>query len=88
MDLLVYVFARSVLILRTCTWRFCLFVITAYMVLGLCTVLGSASYSTRLKHGQRFDDTRMFCVLYSHDGRIDNKPVLSGQQVLLFEIVV
>ena len=67
---------------------FCLFVIIAYMVLDLCTVLGSASYSTRLKHGQRFDDTRMFCVLYSHDGRIDNKRVVNGQQVLLLEIVV
>ena len=58
------------------------------MVLDLCTVLGFASYSTRLKHGQRFDDTRMVCVLYSHDGRIDNKSVLNGQQVLLFEIVI
>ena len=30
----------------------------------------------------------MFCVLYSHDGRIDNKRVVNGQQVLLLEIVV
>ena len=62
-------------------------VITAYMVRVLCAALGSVSYSTRLKHGQRFDDTRMFCVLYSHDGRSGNKPVLNGQQVFLFEIV-
>ena len=64
------------------------FVITAYMMPGLCAALGSVSYSTRLKHGQRFDDTRMFCVLYSHDGRNGHKPVLNRQQALLFGIVV
>ena len=62
---------------------FVLLVITAYMVSDLCTVLGFVSYATRLKDGQRIDDTRMFCVLYSHDGRNENKPVLNGQQVLL-----
>ena len=64
------------------------FVITAYMVLGLCAALGSVSYSTRLKLGQRFDDTAMFCVLYSHDGRNGHKAVLNRQQVLLLGIVV
>lgn len=62
---------------------FFLLVIIAYMVPGLCAVLGSASYSTRLKHGQRFDDTRMFCVLYSCDGRSDNKSALNGQVLLV-----
>ena len=64
-----------------------LLVITAYMVPGLYAALGSVSYSTRLKHGQRFDDTRMFCILYPHDGRGGNKPVLNRQQVLSFGIV-
>ena len=30
----------------------------------------------------------MFCVLYSHDSRIDNKSVLNGQKVLFLEIVI
>ena len=62
---------------------FFLLVIIAYMVPGLCAVLGSASYSTRLKNGQRLDDIRMFCVLYSCDDRSDNETALNGQRVLL-----
>ena len=52
---------------------------SAFMVPGLCATLGSVSYSTVLVH-DRGVDTRM---LYSHDGRSNNKVVLSDTKSIL-----
>lgn len=52
---------------------------SAFMVLDMCATLGSVSYSTMLVH-DRGVDTRM---LYSHDGRSNNKVLLNDTKSIL-----
>ncbi len=52
---------------------------TVYMVPDLCATLDSVGYSTRLVHDQEVD-THM---LYSHDGRSNNKVVLNDTKSIL-----